>query len=442
MASPVPGFLNSGDFGNYGNYGNLLSVSTTPAPSQISSSTPILDRLVPPPAPLRPNTKREKPRWLGYLIAVLAVLVPAAWIYLMMNSAMVLRWSSRIMPPIERVMNRMEPHLFPSGASELVLMWNILSPGVAILAVLVVHELGHVIAGKLTGFQFVAMHFGQLEVTPPFRFTWLKKDPYPHAPASVLLLPLNSQRLRSRTILMTLGGAAANFISASPALFIPHPGVFLAWFALFSVIAGIENLLPFSLRSNSDGKQILRLLRNTGERERLLALQQLMSDLHGGVEPQNLDSGFLGLATALQDNSVMTVHSHNMAYLAAYYRHDDTEAARLLEICLQHSGLADDLTRESLLTEAAIFQARRRNRIDLARQWLADIPSPAAMPERKLNAETAILIAEGDIQGALKKLDEAIAMVEKSAQPGGRDLTLRFLSRTRKELEEKLAATT
>ncbi len=83
---------------------------------------------------------------------------------------------------------------------------------------------------------------------------------------------------------------------------------------------------------------------------------------------------FLAKATAMHDESVDTATAHAIAYIRAFYERDDCEAARVLEVGLEYSGWAAPIMREALMSDAAVFQARRRKRIDLAEQWLADIP--------------------------------------------------------------------
>lgn len=45
-------------------------------------------------------------------------------------------------------------------------------------------------------------------------------------------------------------------------------------------------------------------------------------------------------------------------------------------------------------------------RADVAEQWLAGIPAKTQHPWFRFRAEAAILEAKGDINGAMKKLDE------------------------------------
>lgn len=52
------------------------------------------------------------------------------------------------------------------------------------------------------------------------------------------------------------------------------------------------------------------------------------------------------------------------------------------------------------MCEAAVFQARRRGRADLAEAWLEDVPAATAIPGNREHAEAAILEARGDREGA------------------------------------------
>jgi hypothetical protein len=93
--------------------------------------------------------------------------------------------------------------------------------------------------------------------------------------------------------------------------------------------------------------------------------------------------------------------------------------------------------REALRSDAAIFQARKRNRVDLAEQWLSEVPEKALFPGLRLRAEAAILEAQGNFEGAFKKLDEveiALMTIHDSYQ---RLVSLRFLQRWRHELHAK-----
>ena len=82
------------------------------------------------------------------------------------------------------------------------------------------------------------------------------------------------------------------------------------------------------------------------------------------------------------------------------------EAGQRLETCLAYSSHATPVLREAMMSDAAVFQARRRKRADLAEQWLAEIPVTTQHAWIRSRAEAAILEAKGDVAGAMNKLAE------------------------------------
>ena len=88
------------------------------------------------------------------------------------------------------------------------------------------------------------------------------------------------------------------------------------------------------------------------------------------------------------------------------------------------------------MCDAAVFQARRRKRADVAEQWLALLPKTTVMPGLHANAEAGILEAKGDIEGALKKLDEVETLTLAQPNEIRRKISLESLKRWRSELQE------
>src|SRR5262249_62124124 len=137
------------------------------------------------------------------------------------------------------------------------------------------------------------------------------------------------------------------------------------------------------------GIRLWMLLRNRESGERWLALMVLGNELRSGALPEALSADCIARAVAIRDESVDTVTAHAIAYSAAFHQHKDAEAGQLLETCLQYSRSAAPGLRAALMSDAAVFQARRRKRPDLAEKWLSAIPpSP---PWLKRRAEAAIL---------------------------------------------------
>lgn len=115
----------------------------------------------------------------------------------------------------------------------------------------------------------------------------------------------------------------------------------------------------------------------------------------------------------------------------------------MLEVCLQYASYASPLVRASVISEAAVFQARRRRNLIAAREWLAATPETflREIPWLKTRAEAAMLEAQGNIPAALEKLDEAEKMMRASTNEIRREMSLRSLKRWQAELKMQVATT-
>jgi hypothetical protein len=413
-------------------HAKLRAVSTSPTLQTQSSPTPILDRLMPIPEIKKVSTPRKN----GLIAAISAVCLPLIFIGLMI-------WSPSFLPYAERI-TRPANHFIDTTLDSISRDWGgliiVVVLPILLFAVIVVHEIGHLVCGLSVGFHLTHVRFGPLRISPPFRVSF-KLEPKTGASGGVSMIPGSSKNLRSRAMVFILGGPLANLLVGTLIFALKIGGSLAAGFAALSILIGLGNLIPFRrLALISDGKRMLMLLKNVGQGERLLAILQLAAELRSGVEPENLSPDFIAKATAVKDESPDTVAGYAFAYATAWYKDAPDQAAQLLETCLEYSQFSAPVMQQVLRCDAAIFQARKRNRIDLAEQWLSEIPPKTFFPGQRLRAESAILEAQGNIEGALKKLDEvesALMTIHDSYQ---RSVSLRFLQRWRRELLEKQAS--
>jgi hypothetical protein len=305
----------------------------------------------------------------------------------------------------------------------------------AFYLMLAIHELGHVAAGSCVGFRCRSLRIGPLLFSRPFRMS-LYRGTGAVVQGIAELVPVATDKLAWRGVVMVLGGPVANILSAMIVLLLPFPTtVFSGLFVVCSIVNGVNDLFPFESRLGvSDGKRIWMLLRQTASGERWLALMGVGAELNDGVLPESLSADFLAKAIAVRDDSADTVQAHAIGFLAAFHQHKDREAAQGLETCLAYSGLATPVLREALMSDAAVFQARRRKRADLAAQWLAAIPLKTQNSWFRSRAEAAILEAQGDVDGALGKLADVEAAILKLPKTAQRATTLELLQRWKSEL--------
>lgn len=376
-----------------------------------TSLTPILDCLAPLPPPVKPGSGPV--RLIGFMIGLslsLGLLFLTFWI--LSNWEQLYRtWTSG--------------RVFSAGLAMMLVA----------LATIVIHESGHLLVGLCVGFRFNSMHIGRIQVDRPFRISRYQ-GPGGWLSGAVSLFPSKTEKLSLRALVMVFAGPAANLLSACVVYLLPYSKGFASnFFIFFSALIGLLNFIPARGKiAHSDGARILMLLQNRERGERWLAILKLVGEVAEGVPFESLSPDFLAKAVAIRDNSPDTVTAHSLAYAAAWRQHKDAEAAGLLETCLQYSGYTTPMVREALISDAAIFQARRRKRVDLAEQWRAILPKTTIMPGLHVRIEAGILEAKGDIEGALKKLDEAETL--SLAQPSEiqRRVSLESVKRWRSEL--------
>jgi hypothetical protein len=308
-------------------------------------------------------------------------------------------------------------------------------------AVIAIHELGHVLVGIGAGFHISSMRVGPLQIDRAFRFSRYR-GPGAWIRGEVILDPVRADKLIPRAVAMVVAGPAANLLSGCAVLLLPIPrGLSTGLFILSSIVAGfVELLVPYRSRSVVfDGARILMLLRDRERGERWLALMKLGAELRDGAQPESLSADFLAKAVAVRDDSPETVAAHAIAYLAAFHQHRDPEAAQSLETCLRYSTSAPAL-REALMSDAAVFQARRRKRVELAEQWRGDMRETPGFPWLPARAEAAIREAKDDLEGALDKLEEVERAILAVPNVTQREISLRILRRWKSELRTRSGA--
>ncbi len=147
------------------------------------------------------------------------------------------------------------------------------------------HELGHVIAGSVCGMKFVSFKTSYLlfdKSTGKLKVRFLKDS----AAGSSAFYPKNAENLRGRVIATTLGGAICNLIVGAVllALFLAlpyHPVLFVfAFFGPLNLAEGLSALIPASLPSGkTDGAVLFGLIKKSPEEEIMLSVLEAQAVL-------------------------------------------------------------------------------------------------------------------------------------------------------------------
>jgi len=316
-----------------------------------------------------------------------------------------------------------------------VLVAMAMSVGIGVVSLIVavlVHELGHVVAGYLVGLRVARVHLGPLEIRdhgrPRVRLVRSLQ-------AGVVLVPFDRAAalgpLRWGLIVSTAAGPLSGLVSGvvmislAGGLRLGDPFSLLQAVAQMSLILGALNLLP--LRSGdqlADGRRILSLLVRNRECGQILAATLMLAEALSGRRPREWDPALL----AVMERSPEDVFARLVLYEAAIDRGDIEVAGRHLDAAVvlrKEKWTAADAI---LFTEAAYFTARHRGDARAARSWLGFAHGGPVQGYTRARAEAAVLCAEGR---GLEGRQRAVAGLASLARTRRRDEDL-----CREQLEE------
>ena len=265
---------------------------------------------------------------------------------------------------------------------------------------ILIHELGHLIAGWLVGFRFsyftvgpvrLRLQDGKLKVSLVRERTAL---------GDTGMRVDRVARLRRRLVFYGLGGTAANALSLPVAIMVAnhtpyaltHPLAmsFAAQFTLISIVLAFVNVIPGPSGSVTDGSRIATLMSDRKRVRRYLALCAVRVQNQKGVRPKDWRQTWLKVACSVPDGSVDDFWGNWLAYQSASARSDKHEANAHLDICLRLSCLQTQDVRRRLMQEAAFFSAWFLHDLKLSNKWLAQVETrqPMLLLTRRLDIAT------------------------------------------------------
>ncbi len=338
---------------------------------------------------------------------------------------------------IARSVERGLPRLDLDGGEKALLVLLLL---VILLAVIAVHEVGHLLGGRIAGFRALLLVVGPLRVERSEVGTRVGLNrSLGLAGGLAVSAPRDTRDLRRRTLLLVAGGPAASLLAGAAAYAaraalglgaLPAGAgagttlgsVGLLAFAVFSAAIGVAALIPGRTSGfYTDGARILRLLRGGPDTEREVAILALTGLSMGGRRPREWDPALVERASALPDDTPFGVAGRMMAHSAALDRGDVAVARRYLEEALELREALPPAMRPGILLQGAYFAAAHDGDAARARALLADSGGGLLIPaHQRLLAEAAVVLAEGDAARAVELLDGAAAKLGAGGMdPGG-----------------------
>jgi hypothetical protein len=307
---------------------------------------------------------------------------------------------------------------------------------VALPLALLVHELGHWVAGTVLGLRFQSIGVGPLtwsansanKASPPrLRFSWA--TPHGHCAFALPALP----NLRDHLLVYVLGGSLASslfvlFAVIETALF--GSAIWAGMLTLSPVwwLVGVLAMagwlsLPRLLVSlypahwlNTDGHTLLELLRSRTHAYRLLATVRLRQQISDGVRPREWDAALTDDLVALHDRSPEALSAHHLAYRWALDRGDAPAAEKYLARAIEVRRHAFPRERATLMVEAAYLEMRLRANRASAQAWLRKTRGEMQRAEQfpKWRLLCAVEVALGQTSVARSVAKRALRALEES----------------------------
>jgi hypothetical protein len=306
----------------------------------------------------------------------------------------------------------------------------------ALILTTIVHELGHLFAGWMVGFRFSAIHIG------PCSLSWEHGKLKARIRREMLALGATGatgmhvktvRRLHRRLLIYVAGGPAANLLSIPAAvLLVNHVfpglgetrvGTLAAQFTVFSLLAGMVNLMPIRSVLLSDGARIEMLLRSCDRSRRWLSIAALGNLHDNGMRARDWKRTWVQSAASVHDDSLDAFTGDWLAYVSASDRKDAPVAAGHLERCLELLHILPLSTQDLVAQEAAFFTAWFRDDASLADQWLTQLKKRRLMPRLvQVRLDVALRCAHRDHDAANLSWREGLTFIESSTSGNAREL--------------------
>jgi hypothetical protein len=319
---------------------------------------------------------------------------------------------------------------------------------IALGLAVIIHELGHLIAGWLVGFHFASISVG------PFILGKEHGKIKIHFRQGLGALGFAGvhidriRRLRRRFLIFIIGGPASNLLSAALVVVLvkyAFPSVRGSWlmpviagFLYLSLFLGVIGFLPLWSKSRSDGSRIWMLLTSYKKSRRLISAMALINQTRLGVPLKSWKCTWLKAVTAVRDESFDEFTANWIAFLAASGRKDVPTLRTHLERCLELAYMLPVAKRDEIAREAGIYAAWHGNNAILAERWLAQMKYPKQIVKiMQIRIDIVMAYARKDFGNAFNGMDEGSVFIESLPQSPYQEMLKQSWLEWKDELREK-----
>ncbi len=327
-------------------------------------------------------------------------------------------------------LNRFEWRIRISLAGEASLLnhFGLLVTAVILILLLTstIHELGHLLAGRIAQLQFQLLIIGPLRLAKGkqgYTFGWQRGNAMFNGMAASL--PEEPTDLRRRMLLFAAGGPIASFLLAFVTGMVAYGlnrnatvlGAYLwLWEIVFftavvSYFFFLTSMKPGNYQTGhpADGGRMFMLWQNGAEAERWCALVAINSADMRGIRPCVWDESLLQTAAHLTDNSYDHLMLQRMQYQAALDKGNPAQAHTILQQIIQLPIAWESGVRALLALEMSYYFGRYQKDALKAEDWLNQVKRDRSQQALQLRAQTAVFFAQN-------KIEETIAAAHKTIQ--------------------------
>jgi hypothetical protein len=290
---------------------------------------------------------------------------------------------------------------------------------------ILVHELGHVVAGLSAGFELRALMVGAVVLTRQAQGWKCRVIPRRILVGGLTaMVPASADRLVGRYIRLTLGGPGAStallLITWILMSIFPHSaGVRVL--LLINLLIVITACVPYTWRSRaSDGKLFLLLTRTGPAAERLAAMLYILALDAQHVEPRDWPQALVEKMNLPTKDDAFLLNAIVFRYARALDTGDPERIAEAIECALSASQGTRPDVRRAFYAAACCFQGFFRHDVRLAEAWLDDarkVKGAVTPTDWDSRAMGAIALAKGQHTEARACLTRYLAMLDR--QPAG-----------------------
>lgn len=309
---------------------------------------------------------------------------------------------------------------------------------VLLYLVILAHETGHLLAGKLAGMQPFLLITGPLKLMAT-NSGWqvgLNRS-VGLAGGLAACMPRTTENLRRQLFFLVAGGPLTSLVGGVLGLLVfrllPSDsawGLAALVFGFTSLVIFLVTILPARTSGfQTDGAQILSLLRGGAEVEQRALLLVLQAESIKGVRPRDYPPEILQRLASVRVDPLIDAAADLMGYYHRLDRGDIEQAGQVMEKLLEARAQIPETLRRAVYLEAAFFRAAHKSDAVSAREFYRKGLGALAEKHTLLRSEAAVLFAEGRLPEAREKSLQAMRQAARSFDIGSAAAEREWLDR-------------